>query len=91
MISIEISFVFLNWKTILKLFYEYQTAIIGPLKRENIFNVCIIYIFGYIYLIKIFGNISIEKRLEKEMKYFLISIILKDIFAGRTGGVSGDW
>ena len=38
MISIEISFVFLNWKTILKLFYEYQSAIIAALKKENIFN-----------------------------------------------------
>ena len=38
MISIEISFVFLNWKTILILFYEYQAAIIGALKKENIFN-----------------------------------------------------
>ena len=39
MISIEISFVFLNWKTILKLFYEYQSAIIAALKKENIFNI----------------------------------------------------
>ena len=57
MISIEISFVFLNWKTILQLFYEYQAAIIEALKTENIFNLCIIYRFGYIYLIKIFDNI----------------------------------
>ena len=60
MISIEISFVFLNWKTISKLFYEYQAAIIAALKKENIFNICIISRFGCIYLIKIFGNISIE-------------------------------
>ena len=49
MISIEISFVFLNWKTILKLFYEYQSAIIAALKKENIFNICIKSIFFYIY------------------------------------------
>ena len=65
MISIEISFVFLNWKTILKLFYEYQSAIIAALKKENIFNICIKSIFFlYIYLIKIFGNIFLENRLE---------------------------
>ena len=78
MISIEISFVFLNWKTILQLFYEYQAAIIEALKTENIFNVCIIYRFGYIYLIKIFDNIPYkmdERRGGKGMKYFSISMM----------------
>ena len=42
MISIEISFVFLNWKTILKLFYEYQAAIIEALKRK-IFSIIYAY------------------------------------------------